>query len=294
MGFLCALSPVGAQAQDLAPRSFWPAPVGTKVVVFGYAYKSGDVLLDPSIPAVGVDSRIHTALAGFLSTFDLWGRTANVLLELPYANGTTQGTLNGSPAQRDFAGFGDAGFSLTINLVGAPAMTVADFQALRADPHPILGLSVKVVPPTGQYDDQRLINIGANRWATRLKLGSIIPLQPKWLLEADVSAWFFGDDDDYLNGKREQEPIYAAEVHLVRRFSPGFWASLEYNFFIGGRQTVGGEQQSNEQRNSRIGLTLVKPFLGRNAIKLGYSKGSRTRFGNDYDQVLVSYTRVLE
>ena len=63
-------------------------------------------------------------------------------------------------------------------------MTREDFIALRADPHPIVGASIKVIAPTGQYDPDRLINVGANRWATRLQLGTIIPLRPLWLLEA--------------------------------------------------------------------------------------------------------------
>ena len=145
-----------------------------------------------------------------------------------------------------------------------------------------------------KYEEGRLINVGANRWAARLKLGSIFPLHPKWLLEAEASAWFFGDDDDFVAGKREQDPIYAVEVHLVRRFSPGFWASLEANYFTGGRQIIGGEKLVDLQSNRRIGTTLVVPFRGRNAVKLGFSTGTRTRYGNDFRQLLVTYQRIFD
>ena len=63
-------------AQELSPRAYWPAPVGTKVLVTGYSYSSGDVLLDPTIPIYGVDSRISTAFLGYVQTFALAGRNA--------------------------------------------------------------------------------------------------------------------------------------------------------------------------------------------------------------------------
>lgn len=276
-------------AQDLTPRAYWPAPEGTKVAIAGYSQVSGDVLFDPSIPIFGVDSKIRSAIVGYLQTFSLWGRTANAVVELPYSWGTTRGILEDTPARRDFSGLGDLGVSLSVNLLGAPSMTPADFQALRAAPRPIVGASVKVLAPTGRYDHQRLINVGANRWAARLELGSIVPLHRKWLLELDAGVWVFTDDDDYLPGTREQDPIYNFQAHLIHRFSPGFWASLDANYFIGGRQTIGGDELVDMQRNSRIGAVVVVPFGGRHAIKAGYFFGVRTEFGGDFDQLLVTY-----
>jgi hypothetical protein len=290
VGALCVQP---ALAQELTPRSFWPAPVGTQLLVLGYSHTAGDVLMDPSIPLFGVDSRIDTGVLGYFRTFDLWGRTANVVLELPYSKGTTKGLVGDVAARRDFAGFNDASITLMVNLLGAPAMTPQEFQALRADPRPILGLSLKLVAPSGHYDVGRLINVGANRWAARLKLGFILPLRPKWLLEIDAGAWFFGADDEFLTGERKQDPIYALETHLIRRFSPGFWASLEFNYFTGGRQTIGGNELADLQNNSRMGATLVFPYLRRYAVKMGYSVSMRTRFGVDSDQFLLTWQMLL-
>ena len=78
-----------AVCQELTPRSFWPAPVGTQVLVAGYAHASGDVLMDPSVPLYGVDSEINSGLLAYMRTFGLRGRTANLLFELPYSWGAT-------------------------------------------------------------------------------------------------------------------------------------------------------------------------------------------------------------
>ena len=286
---LCGPWAAGAAAQELSPRSFWPAPRGTKVVVLGYSYASGDIVMDPSLPIDSGESRIHTGFFAYMQTFNLLGRTANFVVELPYQGGTSKGFLLGYPIEGDVSGLNDLGVTLAVNLFGAPSMTPQEFLELRANPRPLLGASFKVVMPTGQYDTDRLLNVGANRWAAKAKLGYLLPLTTKWILEVEGGAWFFGDNGDFLPGKREQNPIFAGEVHLIRRFKPGFWASAEANFYMGGDQTIGGNQLIDLQRNSRIGGTVVVPFLDRYSVKVGYSANIVTDFGTDFNQFLVSY-----
>jgi hypothetical protein len=276
-------------AQELTPRTYWPAPKGVKVGVLGFVYAEGDVLFDPSVPLYGVDSGVNVTVLAYLQTISLWGRTANLLLELPYQWGTARGFIEDTPAEGSFSGFGDPGVTLTVNLLGAPTMTPQEFQALRQDPHPILGAGVKVIVPIGQYDPDRLLNVGGNRWAVKAELGGAIPLRPKVIFEIEGGVWLLGDDEDFLAGEREQDPIFGIELHLVRRFKPGFWASLDGNFFFGGRQTIDGRALVDVKQNSRIGGTLVVPFKGRHAFKLGFATGIFTEFGTDFDQYLVSY-----
>ena len=287
---LCAASAsVDALAQDLTPRTYWPAPKGTRVLVLGYAHQTGDVVTDPSIPITGVDSRIDSAVLAYQQTIDLFGRTGNVQVEVPYVDGTTTGMVSDEPGRRDVAGAGDIAATLTINLLGAPSLSPADFQALRQAPRPILGASIKVLAPTGEYDVDRLINIGTNRWAVRLQLGYIRPLSPKWLLEMSAGAWFFEDNDEFLGMTRKQDPIGALNFHLVRRFSPGFWASLDLNYYLGGHTTIGGERSADLQRNSRLGISAAYPFGGRHAVKLGISEGVVTESGGDFRTITLNY-----
>ena len=284
---------VAGNAQELTPRAYWPAPKGTRLAIAGYAYIDGNVLFDPSIPLYEVETRANTALAGYLQTFSLFGRSSNVLVKLPYVWGNTEGLIETTTASREFSNFGDLSVTMAVNLIGAPSMTVEEFQAFRAEPRPILGMSVEVVAPTGNYHGSQLINTGLNRWAIKTEFGFMYPLTKKLLLEIEAGAWFFEDDDLFVVGKKEQEPIFTSEIHLVRRFSPGFWVSLDWTYYNGGRQTVGGNELSDAQSNSRIGGTLVKPLSRRQAIKLGYATALKTRFGTDFDQFLLSYQVLL-
>lgn len=280
--------------QELTPRAYWPAPRGTQAVLLGYNYSSGDVVTDPSLPVVGVDSRIHLGLLAYLRTVNLMGRTANVLVELPYSSGETRGELAGGLTSRSYSGIADMAITLWVNLVGAPSLTSQEFQELRQNPRPLFGGSLKLVMPTGEYDPQKLINIGSNRWAIKAELGYMVPLRRRWILELDLGLWLIGDNDEFLGGStRRQDPIVSTQAHLVKRIRPGFWASLDINYYIGGRSQVGDELRADLQRNSRLGGTLAFPFRRRNALKVGYSTGVVTESGADYEMILLSYSRLL-
>lgn len=291
---LSALYSAGTLSQELSPRAFWPTPEGTRIASVGYTYNTGDTLTDPSLPVTGVNSDLHTAFVTYLQTFSLADRTANIILEQPYTWGTARGeVINGEQSRRHLDGHGDFALTTSINLLGAPSMDNEQFQQMRAEPPQILGASLRVIAPTGDYDKDKIVNTGASRWAAKAELGYILPLQPRWLLEVELGAWWFDDNDDFARGKKEQDPIYAIETHLVHRFRPGFWGSLDANYYRGGRTTVDGEKLDDLQRTSKFGATLVFPVARGKAVKVNYSRGSASGQGNDFDAFLVSFNVAL-
>ena len=271
------------------PRAYWPAPVGTNIVVLAYQRNSGDVVIDPSLPITGVESEIDYLQVGYQRVFSLFGRTAAVQLSLPYADGSTEGVVEGQFRQRKTSGLTDTRLRVTVNLRGAPSMNVADFQALRKNPKTIIGASMLLQAPTGAYDSDRLINLGTNRWAVKPAVGMIVPLRPTWLFEIEVGAWFFDDNDDFLGETREQDSIVSTEMHLIKRFRPGFWLSLDANYYTGGETRIGTEFRDDLQRNARAGFTLVVPIQGRNALRAGFSTGVATRSGGDFEMYSLSW-----
>lgn len=286
--------PIGTQAQELSPRAYWPSPVGTRIATIGYSHTSGDITPHPSSPITGVDSSIDTMHLGYRHTLSLWGRTANVIIELPYSDGNTVAdTGPNENTRREYNGIGDIGTTLSVNFLGAPTMTRQQFSELRRNPQPILGGSLKVMAPTGAYDSNRAINVGFNRWALKAELGYITNLSGKWLLEADLGGWFFTDNNSFLGVTKEQTPIVAIAGHLVHRFKPGLWASLDMNYYTGGRSTVDGVKLDYLKRNSKVGATVVYPFGGEHAIKVGYSIGSPTNSDEDFQLFLISYQRLF-
>lgn len=281
-------------AQELTPRAYWPAPKGTQILTVGAMYHYGDTVPDPSLPVVGVDSRIKSLLAGYLRTIDFFGRSANFIVEMPYSEGNTRVVPEeGGLLTRDYRGVGDVAATLSVNLWGAPSMGREGFAALRQKPRPIVGASLKVVAPTGDYDNDKIINVGANRWAARAELGYIQPLSRQWLVEIDAGVWVFGDNDDFLGYRREQSNVYTLQAHLVHRFSPGFWASLDINAYRGGRSTVDGQRLDDLKRDSKYGATAVFPFAPGHALKFSYSAGSVIDSDENFDIYAVSYQLIF-
>jgi hypothetical protein len=286
----CALLMAGEGfAQEITPRAYWPAPRDTKLLVAAYGYQAGDVITDSTLIIEGAESKSHSAIFAYQQTLSLFGRTANLQLELPIASVSARAQLAGVPADRDLSGIGDASALLSVNLLGAPSMSVADFQLFRAKPRPILAVGVKLVAPTGQYDDNRLINIGSNRWATRVRLGYIQPLTNFWVLELSLGTWFFRDNKEFFGGVREQESITAFDASLIRRIRPGFWVSLDGTHYSGGRTKVNGNSRPNYQRNSRLGFAVSHPIARRHLWKLSVTSDISSESGGDFDTVSLSY-----
>ena len=280
---------IATLAQELAPRAYWPAPAGTNVLVLGYQYSAGDIVTDPSLPIAGVESNINFAQVSYQRTLSLFGRTTNMQFNLPYTRGSTEGFVEGEFRSRHISAMADARVRLSVNLRGAPAMDADGFQALRTNPQTIIGASVLVQLPTGDYDPDRLINAGTNRWAVKPALGVIWPVHPTWLLEFELGAWFYGDNDNFQQRTRHQDPMLSSEFHLVKRFGPGFWASLDLNYYVGGRTAVDQVEQADLQRNSRIGGTVVFPFKKRHAIRASFSTGIITESGGDFENYSLNY-----
>jgi len=258
----------------------------------GYSHASGDIIPDRSLPITGVDSSIDSLHFGYRHTSNLWGRTANITLEAPYIDGVTEGNREGElNLKREYRGVGDLAATFSVNILGAPAMTRPEFVEMRGNFRHILGISLKLVAPTGNYDSKRLINVGANRWAMKAELGYILSLSPKWLLEASLGSWFFADNNDFLGMSKEQKPVVTLQGHLIHNFRRGVWASLDLNYYTGGRSTIGGQRLEDLQRDSKVGATLVFPFASRHAVKFGYTFGSVNDSDESFNTFVMSYQR---
>lgn len=292
LAILC-LSTAGAAAQELAPRAYWPSPVGTNVLALAYQRSDGDIVVDQSLPVTGVDSTIDYGSITLQHTLDLGGRTANLSLTQAFADGDTRGVFEEEPFTRRTVGALDTVARLAINLKGAPAMDGPAFAALRQNPETIVGASLTVSAPTGAYDPDRVINLGSNRWAVKPALGVIYPITPNLLLETEIAVWLFQDNDDFLGVTREQDPVGALQVHLIKRFRPGFWAAIDANFYAGGRTRIDGQKNADLQRNSRFGATLVYPFGRGQALKFSASTGTVTANGGDYELFTLAWVRAF-
>src|ERR1017187_3169195 len=80
-----------------------------------------------------------------------------------------------TPATVDRNGLADTSVRFAVNLLGAPPLAGKEFAEYRAktDSETIVGVGLVLQLPTGQYYDDKLINLGNNRFAFRPQLGVV-------------------------------------------------------------------------------------------------------------------------
>jgi hypothetical protein len=274
-------------AQELEPRAYSNAPVGLNFLIAGYGYTEGGVLADPAIPLTNADIRIHSSVLAYARSVDLWGRSGKLDVVLPFSSLSGTAEFDDQPVERDISGMGDARLRLSINLFGAPALSLKELASYRQDL--IVGASLQIAIPVGQYDSTRLVNLGTHRWMVRPELG-LSKAAGRWTFELAGAAAIYGDNDNFLGGHtREQDPIYAVQGGVVHGFSSGVWLAVSGTYYTGGRTTVDGARGNDLQKNSRLGATLALPINRHNSLKLYANSGVSTRTGSDFDSIGVAW-----
>jgi hypothetical protein len=274
---------MACHAQEIEPRSYSPSPTGVNFAVMALGNSSGGVLTDPSLPVQNIDAKIDVLAAGYGRTFGLAGRSANVVLVLPYAHAKVSGDIGEQRASVTREGIGDAKLRFTVNLVGGPAMTPREFA--QRQPRTTLGFSINLSAPTGQYYPDKLVNIGTNRWAAKTELGLSHPVG-KWYLEAYLGTWWFQDNDEFFGGHhRQQEPLSSIQAHVSYTIRPRMWVAFDATYYDGGQTTLDGVDKHDRQSNSRAGVTFSAPLSKKYSLKFNWSRGATTRIGSNFTQV---------
>lgn len=282
-------------AQDLAPRAYIITPMHSNAVTLTYSFFDGDLIFDNSVPITGATARVSVPVFSYFHSMSFFGRSANLTASLPYGIGNVRGTVMDSDTKAYRSGLFDATFRFSVNLLGGPAMDVADFRQWKQET--IVGVSVRFVAPTGQYDPTKLINYGANRWAFKPEVG-ISRRWDHWVIDSYAGAWLFTTNPEFFSHNQSspgtnvqtQAPIGAFEAHLSYDVKPRFWASLDGNFWIGGRTKLNGVENPNSlQKNSRIGGTVSLPMSKHQSLKVSYNRGAYIRYGGNFNNVSLGW-----
>jgi len=274
-------------AQDLAPRAYVITPEHTNAVILTGAFFDGGINFNGSVPITGATGTYSVPSLSYYRSFGFVGRSANVTVSLPYGVGTFQGEVNEEHRSVYRSGLVDLVSRFSVNLLGGPAMPRREFVKWKQKT--LLGESLKVLAPTGQYSSDKLINWGINRWTFKPELG-YSERWGNWLLDAYGGAWFYTTNQaSYsvpLPKPQTEEPIGSFEGHISRNFSLGTWVSLDGNFWWGGVTSLSGIQNlATKQTSSRLGGTAAWRFAQHQSLKVSYSHGTYVRFGGNYHSV---------
>ena len=262
--------------------------MGAEFLVVGLSRSTGSVLTDPTLPITDIEAKVYGVAVAAGYTFGLLGKLALVTAALPYAWGDITGTVFEEARAISRSGLTDIRAKLSVNLVGNPAMGAREFA--RTPRRTVVGTSFTVTAPTGQYDGQKLINLGTNRWAFKPEIGVAVP-RGRWDFDGYVGVWFFTDNDDFFPGgrSRTQDPVVALQGHVSYTFKPRLWAAVDATWYQGGGARVDDGDPSSDLNNSRLGGTVSFPMGRRQSLKFAYSSGLSARTGTNFRTLSVGY-----
>jgi hypothetical protein len=267
---LAALCPLQALAQ-MPGRFYWKPLVGANAVPVIFNQISGNTNpFDPSMTVLP-DAKLDTnmAMVGYARVFELADRAAMaaVILQMGNISGGVAGVTETS------RGFGDPMLEFTYNLIGRKVQkNIPD--VLRYEPGFSLDLLVDLMLPIGQYDNKQSVNLGMNRWYTRLgapivwQLGDWVPTR-RTTLEFLPMFWVFGDNDDFTGKTLKSDPMFQLDAHLTRDLTKDLWGGLDLTWYKGGGSTVNGVA-GGKLNNLGVGLTLGYAINDNLGLTFGY------------------------
>ncbi len=267
--------------------------MGTNFHGGGYAFTDGDLSLDPVLKIEDATFEMHTVALKYIRTFELLGRSARVDLAGAYQDGTWKGTLDGVAARVERNGWADPVMRFAVNLYGAPPLEGQEFASYRAEQEreTIVGAGLAVHFPLGEYFDDKLINLGSNRFTIRPQLG-VVHNRGRWSFELTGTAWIYTDNDDFFGGKKlEQDPFYTIQGHVVYNFRPTMWIAGGLAYGIGRESTIDEEDKDDRKQNLLFALSAGYAVTRNFGVKVGYlGKRALADTGVDYDSFIVGAT----
>lgn len=272
LGFLL---PGLSSAQEIEARTYSNAPIGINFISAGI------------VQAKTSNYRLTTEVMSMTHIFDAGGQSGKVTLVLPYAQFSGSKKMSGQTIISSTEGLSDPVIKAAVNLYGAPALTLDKFKSYQQDL--IVGVSLAASIPWGKYDDNQLINVGANRWFIQPGLGVSKAVGP-WRFELAGEGIFYSNNTDFMGGNSlSQNPVYVTQTHAIYYFQNTAWMSLDATYSKGGQTYLNGNAVGGSQENWRFGSTLSYPVNKRNSIRLSASTGTYSRTNNNYDLYGISW-----
>ena len=280
-------------AVDDGARAYWKGRDGTNVVSFQYLYldmqASGAQQFDPSMYIYpDSDTEADIFMASWARHITLFNRPSSFALN--FTGGSVDVDVNtslippeylppgvtpGSAFSQSASGYADPTIQLDVNLFGTPPLK-SNVDLFNYEPTWTFDAAAMLAVPVGQYDEDKLVNMGLNRWYGRLALpikyhfGIFNPGQMS-SFELTPSVWLFAENDEFLGQNLKNDPMWQIEAHLTNDFTPSFYGSLDLLYRSGFQSEINGVDVGDELDVGNLGFTLNYQTTGNLNIRTTFS-----------------------
>ncbi len=274
-------------AQSLEPRLYSNAPVGLNFLIAGYAFSQGALADNPTLDINDPRLDVHATVLALAHVYGFLGQSGKINIALPAMCIDGEAQQYGQNVSRNVCGLGDVKLGISYNLLGAPALSLKEFGGYQQEW--IVGIRLQTTMPTGQYDENRLVNISTHRWALKSGVG-ISKAFGDVVIELAADAEFYSKNSEFYGGvSRKQDNVYSIQSHLIYNFSKGAWVGMDANYFWGGDYVTNNIRADKPLENSRIGATLAMPISRYQSLKFYGHSGIVARTGTNFDVLGVAW-----
>ncbi|HXY52860.1 MAG TPA: transporter [Terriglobales bacterium] len=245
--------------------------MGLNQLELDYAYAHSNTSIDTSLIVTGANFNLNQGAIGYTHYFGLVHRLFWVKASIPFAG--LNGSVSGTNVSGSTAGAGDSSYEVAALLKGGPALSVPEFADY--EPTTTVGMRLTITAPTGQYDPNKLLNLGADRWSFKPEIAVSHPFgsEQKWQVESYANAYFFTDNTSYHGVEvLRQGTLPGIEGHISYSFTNNLWASLDTRYSFRGTTFVDGVSQNNAQQNFSLGSEANFAINSRNALVFEFDK----------------------
>lgn len=243
------------------PRDALPAPEGTKVLAWYYAYLSGH---DKYVNGTNTGNNTNIESTNIIIRPIYYGKNWVMTAYFPWGNKMlTDLTMPAAVQHQNVEGMGD------VTLAGGYW-----FINDRANKNYLIG-GLYITAPTGDYHDTKLLNMGNNVWTFRPEIGfakgwGALCIQPV------VGAVFYTDNANYnplgaygRNVTLKRDPLYYAELHASFNFTPEFWFGTSLYYNNGAQSTANDVKNNDDRKDWTLGFTANYLFNRNISLSIG-------------------------
>lgn len=259
-------------ALEPVPQQWNHLPKGMNFAAIGYAYTEADISVDPVLRLEDAKMELNTWTGKYIHTFEMLDKSARVDITQAYQEGRWNGLLNGASATISRHGLSDTFLRFVLNLYGAPPLSGKEYVAYRKDTNikTLIGMGLAMRLPTGDYMDDKLINLGENRFSFRPQFG-VLHRRDKWTVELTGEVAFYTENNEFFNGNTlEKDPLYIIHGHLIHTFRPGLWAGVSFGYDYGGQSRINGVDKDDRRQDTGWAINFAYPINRSSGIKVTY------------------------
>jgi hypothetical protein len=281
-----------ALSQDDGARAYWNARAGTNVISFQYLPlnigASGSEAFAPGqyiYPNSDID--VNVMIGSWAHHMNLFNRPSalafNIIGGSVDANFNTTvssdslppGMSPGTALSQSSSGFGDPNMQLVVNLFGTPPLR-STVDLLNYEPTWSLDFAVMLAIPLGEYESDKLVNIGLNRWYGRVALPfkwHFGVFSPGYMSSFELipAVWLFAENSDFVEQKLENEPLWSLEAHLTHDFTTNFFGSLDMLYQSGFQSKINSDDVGEKLEIGNLGFALNYQISDNITIRTSYS-----------------------